>query len=67
MARYDTFTFRVNPEERQMIEALAEKLQRSPSDTVRLLVRGAAQGAGLDAPNEQRSDQRGERGNAGDK
>lgn len=41
MARYDTFTFRVNKEERQMLETLASRLQRSQSDAVRLLVREA--------------------------
>ena len=41
MARRDTFSFRVNERERQMLETLAEKLQRTQSDAVRLLVREA--------------------------
>jgi hypothetical protein len=39
--RRDTFAMRVNVEERRMLETLARHLQRSQSDTVRLLVRGA--------------------------
>lgn len=37
--RSDTFAMRVNSEERGMLLALAERLQRSQSDTVRLLIR----------------------------
>jgi hypothetical protein len=48
MARYDTFAFRVTREERQLIAALAERLQRSQSDAVRLLVRGAAKELGVE-------------------
>jgi hypothetical protein len=40
--RTDTFAMRVNAEERHMLVALAERLQRSQSDTVRLLIRQAA-------------------------
>ena len=40
-ARIDTFAMRINSEERRMIQALAERLQRSQSDTVRLLIREA--------------------------
>jgi hypothetical protein len=42
MSRIDTFTFRVNTNERRMLKALAERLQRSQSDAVRLLIREAA-------------------------
>jgi len=38
MTRWDTFTFRINPEERKMISVLAEKLMRSQSDAVRFVV-----------------------------
>jgi predicted DNA-binding protein len=44
MTRLDTFAMRVSAEERQMIKALAQRLQRSQSDVVRLLVREAVQG-----------------------
>lgn len=43
MARMNTFTFRVNKQEQQMIEVLARRLQRTQSDAVRLLVREAFQ------------------------
>ena len=42
MKRVSTFTFRVNNEERRLISALAEILQRSQSDAVRWIVRQAA-------------------------
>jgi hypothetical protein len=42
MARDDRFTFLVNGDERRMLAAVAEKLQRSQSDAVRLLIRAAA-------------------------
>lgn len=41
MARLDTFTFRVTEDERKMIAELSERLQRSQSDSVRLVVRTA--------------------------
>ena len=43
MARYNTFTFRVNKEEKQIIEALSNKLKRTRSDAVRWVIREAAQ------------------------
>lgn len=46
MARIDTFTLRVNPEERRMIDALARKLERSQSDAIRVVLRKAAVDAG---------------------
>jgi hypothetical protein len=39
--RWYTFAMRVNAQERQMLGALAQKLKRSRSDVVRLLVREA--------------------------
>ena len=39
----DTLSVRVNMQERRTLEALAERLQRTQSDTVRLLIRQAAQ------------------------
>jgi hypothetical protein len=42
MARYDRFTFLCNKKERHILVALAARLQRSQSDTVRLLIREAA-------------------------
>ena len=43
MTRGAIFGFRVNQDERRMIEALAARLQRTQSDAVRLIVREAAQ------------------------
>lgn len=43
MARHESFTFRINKQEREMLEKLAKRLQRSQSDAVRLLVREAVQ------------------------
>jgi hypothetical protein len=42
MSRIDLFTLRVNDAERRMIALIAERLQRSQSDAVRLLIREAA-------------------------
>lgn len=42
MNRWDTFTFRVNNDERQAIADLAARLQRSQSDAVRFVVIEAA-------------------------
>lgn len=42
MPRYERFTFLVNREERRVLEALAQRLERSQSDAVRLLIREAA-------------------------
>ena len=39
--RTDTFAMRVNSEERHMLVALAQCLQRTQSDVVRLLIRQA--------------------------
>jgi hypothetical protein len=38
MSRLDTFTFRVNKDERRLIARLAKQLQRSQSDAVRFVV-----------------------------
>lgn len=42
MARFKRFTFLCNAEERRILAALAKQLQRSQSDAVRWLIRGAA-------------------------
>lgn len=47
MTRLDTFTFRVNDEERRLIELIAQKLERNSSDTMRLIVRQTAAAMGL--------------------
>jgi hypothetical protein len=39
MSRWDTFTFRVNKDDRQLIAKLAESLQRSQSDAIRFVIR----------------------------
>ncbi len=41
MARLNVFAFRINQDERMMLERLSEELQRSQSDAVRLLIREA--------------------------
>jgi len=43
MARYQRFTFLCNERERQLIEHLAYRLQRTQSDAIRLLIREASQ------------------------
>lgn len=43
MVRHYEFSFRVNGEERRLISHLAQCLQRSQSDAIRLLIREAAQ------------------------
>lgn len=43
MPRYDRFSFTCDEKERQAIKALAERLQRTQSDAVRLVVREAVQ------------------------
>ncbi len=41
------FSFRTDGEERQMIARIAERLERSEGDSVRLLVRAAAREMGV--------------------
>lgn len=55
MNRDDNFTLRVNSVERQLIAAVAEHLDRTESDTMRLLVREKARELGVVAET-QRSD-----------
>jgi hypothetical protein len=43
VTRPDIFAIRVSPEERQMIDLLAEREERTPSDAVRRLIRQAVQ------------------------
>ena len=52
MFRKDTFGMRVTDEERSLIKAVAERLQRDESDTIRLIVRNVAQELGV-APTNQ--------------
>ena len=42
MTRLETFTFRVDKQERQIIDALSERLKRTRSDAVRWVIREAA-------------------------
>jgi len=42
MARYKRFTFLCDPDERRILAALAKRLERSQSDSVRWLIRNAA-------------------------
>lgn len=48
MGRVKTFTFRATADERRIIAALAEKLQRSRSDAVRWLVLESARELGIE-------------------
>ena len=59
MFRKDTFGFRVTDEERGLIKAVADRLQRDESDTIRLLVRNVAQELGVAPTNQtdRRADQ----------
>lgn len=43
MNRWKTFTFRVNPEERNLISNLARRFQRTQSDAIRWLIREVTQ------------------------
>jgi len=62
MTRLETFTFRVNKNERRIIADLAKRLQRNQSDTVRLIIREAAHsltlGSDLDEKNDQVEEKR---------
>lgn len=42
MTRLETFTFRVDKEEKRVIDALSERLKRTRSDAVRWVIREAA-------------------------
>jgi hypothetical protein len=54
MNRVDNFTLRVNATERELIAAVAQKLERGESDTLRLLVRREAQRLGIAPTNSDR-------------
>ncbi len=56
MSRIENFTFRVNRDERMLITAVAARLQRNESDTLRYLVRKAA--AELETTHGLRSEQK---------
>ncbi len=52
MLRTSTFQLRVTDEERRVFKAVADRLQRDESDTIRLLVRNVAQELGV-TPSQQ--------------
>jgi|SRR6266487_4875634 len=54
MNRIESFTFRVNREERRLITALAARLERNESDLLRFLVRQAAHEFGAMLSSESR-------------
>jgi hypothetical protein len=58
MARFERFTFLVNKKERELITALAERLNRSQSDAVRLVVTEAAKSLQNQRSNEQNNTQK---------
>lgn len=43
MARYESFTFRLTKEDRRLLQRVAKQVARSQADTIRLLVKEAAQ------------------------
>jgi|CXWK01.1.fsa_nt_gi predicted DNA-binding protein len=43
MSRADTFSFRLNAEDRRRLERIARRLERSQSDAIRWLIRHAVQ------------------------
>jgi len=47
MLRTTTFQLRVSDEERRVFKAVADRLQRDESDTIRLLVRNVAEQLGV--------------------
>jgi hypothetical protein len=53
--RIDTFTFRVTSDERRLIGVVAERLDRTESDTVRHLLREKARELGV-APTVPKND-----------
>ncbi|MBM3131216.1 MAG: hypothetical protein FJ009_21655 [Chloroflexi bacterium] len=53
VARVKTFTFRATADERRIIAALAEKLQRSQSDAIRWLIRESARELAIEINREQ--------------
>lgn len=59
MARFDVLAIRIDETERRLLAELAQRLERSQSDTVRVLIRAAArearsQDTAPDAEREQR-------------
>jgi hypothetical protein len=46
MPRYERFTFLVDRDERQLINRMAQRLQRKPADAVRFVVLEAARALG---------------------
>jgi hypothetical protein len=47
MNRVDNFTLRMNSDERQLITVVAQRLERTESDTVRFLLREKARELGV--------------------
>lgn len=41
--RYESFTFRLTKDERRLLQQVAQQVSRSQADTIRLLVKEAAQ------------------------
>lgn len=60
MARLDTFTFRVDEEEKQLIAALSARLERNQSDVLRLLLRESARALGILKPVRKSGNEKGE-------
>jgi hypothetical protein len=60
MSRFDNFTLRVSTTERELIAAVARRLERNESDTVRLLVREKARELGVIAQTTDRAPARSE-------
>jgi antitoxin component of RelBE/YafQ-DinJ toxin-antitoxin module len=56
MPRNDLFTMRVNEADKRELKAVAEKMQRTQADAVRVLVREKARELATDAELEVRSD-----------
>lgn len=56
MNRDDNFTLRMNPAERHLVTAVAQRLERNESDTIRHLLREKARALGIlpEAPKEDR-------------
>ena len=59
MLRTTTFQLRVTDEERRVFTAVAQRLERTESDTIRLLVRNVAEQLGVTpSKDDRRADQK---------
>jgi hypothetical protein len=54
MVRDKNFTLRTSPAEREMISAVAQKLERTETDALRLLIRQKARELGIAPTNDER-------------